>query len=354
MTPIIVRIVIKKILPAGTYAYGQMENIAFASEYLIQTEAELPSPELCAYARNLAAAESRLLPDCIRFERAQIKLVMPGAEERELRSQFTNVALPDLRGQWKLEAGDTLAFPPVTAIYGRQANRGAHGRLNFPYAITTAEWNVYTQTQESPERFAKRSAFDHSSVSSFFSQQLIEAVSEAGGQHVMVSTATSTNVEEFRPRSITNFYFKELQVPGKPKSRKNAKARQNAALRRARLQSNKDGTDFDAEATLAAIKSQGKSKKSRPSEGIVYLLKAGPHYKIGKSVNFEKRLTQIKLQLPHAVEVIHVIHAADHSRAESYWHRRFAARRLNGEWFELSEAEVAEFKGVLEMPLIFD
>lgn len=281
---------------------------------------------------------------------AQIKLATPGAEAGELRGQFYNVDLPALCGQWVIEAGDTLAFPPVTAIYGRQANRGAHGRLNFPYAIATAEWNVYTQTQEFPERFAKRSASDTSSVSSFFSQQLIEAVSEAGGQHVIVS-APSPRGEEVRPRPITGFYLKYLQVPGKPKSRKNAKAKQNAALRRAKLQSFRDGTEFDAEAALEAIKNKGKSKKSGPSEGIVYLLKSGPHYKIGKSVNFEKRLTQIKLQLPHAVEVIHVIRAADHSRAESHWHRRFAARRLNGEWFELSEAEVAEFKSVLEMLL---
>ncbi len=346
MTQIIVRIQIKKILPAGTYAYGQMEDIAFASEYLIQTEAELPSPQLVAYARNLASAESRLLPDCIRFECAQIKLAPPGAEERELRGQFYNVDLPALCGQRVIEAGDTLAFPPVTAIYGRQAQWNAHGRLNFPYAVTTAEWNVYTQTQEFPERFAKRSASDTSSVSS--SQQLIESVSEAGGRHVMVS-ATSARVGEVRPRPITGFYLKYLQVPGKPNSRKNAKAKQNAALRRARLQSYKDGTEFDAEAALAAIKNKGKSKKSGPSEGIVYLLKAGPHYKIGKSVNFEKRLTQIKLQLPHAVEVIHVIHAADHSKAESYWHRRFIARRLNGEWFELNQDEIAEFKSVSKM-----
>lgn len=353
MSLIIVRIQIKKILPAGTYAYGQMENIAFASEYLVQTEAEFSSPQLADYARNLAAAESRLLPDCIRFERAQIKLATPGAEAGELRGQFTNVDLPDLRGQWKIEAGDTLAFPPVTAIYGRYAQWNAHGRLNLPYALTTSEWNVYNQTRALPQRFAQSNAPNDSSLDSIFSQQLIEAVSDADGRHVMVSAASSAG-EGVRPRPIRGFYLKELQVPVKPKSRKNAKAKQNAALRRARMQSYKDGTEFDAEVTLAAIKSKGKSVKPGPSEGIVYLLKSGPHYKIGKSVNFEKRLTQIKLQLPHAVEVIHVIHAADHSRAESYWHRRFITRRLNGEWFELSEAEVAEFKSVKAMPLFHD
>lgn len=345
---ILVRIQIKKILPARTYAYGQMNNIAFASEYLVQTEAELPSQEISAYARNLAAAESRLLPDCIRFERAQIKLATPGAQASALRGQFTNVDLPGLRGQWTIEAGDTLAFPAVTAIYGRQAGRGAHGRLNFPYALTAAEWNDYNQTRTRPERFGKPNI----SNTSLFGQQLIEAVQEAGGRHVMVSAAAASAApDDVEPRFISHFYFKDLQVPGKPKSRRGPKTKQKIALRRAALTAIKNGTIFDAEAALAVLKIKSKSKTSVPSAGIVYLLKSGPHYKIGKSTNFEKRLTQIKLQLPHAVEVIHVIHAADHSRAESHWHRRFAARRLNGEWFELSDAEVAEFKSVAKMAL---
>lgn len=91
------------------------------------------------------------------------------------------------------------------------------------------------------------------------------------------------------------------------------------------------------------------ANSQKPIEGFVYLLQAGQHFKIGKSVHFEKRLGQIKLQLPWAVEVVHTIRAADALKVEAHWHRRFTALRRNGEWFLLTEAEVAEFKSVSKM-----
>lgn len=86
-----------------------------------------------------------------------------------------------------------------------------------------------------------------------------------------------------------------------------------------------------------------------PDSGVVYLLKAGPFYKIGKATDFTKRLRQIKLQLPYPVEVIHRIESNDISATERYWHRKFAHQRSNGEWFILSDAELAEFKAVTKM-----
>lgn len=84
-------------------------------------------------------------------------------------------------------------------------------------------------------------------------------------------------------------------------------------------------------------------------EGLVYLLRAGPYFKIGKSVSFEKRLSQIKLQMPDPVEVVHIMCAANPTQAETYWHRRFGAKQRNGEWFLLSDAEVEEFKSVSQI-----
>ncbi len=99
-------------------------------------------------------------------------------------------------------------------------------------------------------------------------------------------------------------------------------------------------------AKTAASRAAGTAE---PVEGVVYLLRAGPYFKISKSVSFEKRLNQIKLQFPDPVEVVHTIRAANPSQSESYWHRHFAAKRRNGEWFLLNDADVEEFKSITEM-----
>ena len=81
-------------------------------------------------------------------------------------------------------------------------------------------------------------------------------------------------------------------------------------------------------------------------EGVVYLLKADRHYKIGKTNSFERRYKQIKLQLPFDAEEVHQIRTNNINKLESHWHRRFRNKRKNGEWFELTESDLEEFTSV--------
>ena len=83
--------------------------------------------------------------------------------------------------------------------------------------------------------------------------------------------------------------------------------------------------------------------------GIIYLILAGSHYKIGITTALYRRASQIANGHPNGAELIHSFQTDDARGIEAYWHNRFAAKKVKGkniargEWFALSKADIGAF-----------
>jgi hypothetical protein len=81
-----------------------------------------------------------------------------------------------------------------------------------------------------------------------------------------------------------------------------------------------------------------------PVVGFVYLLKSGRFYKVGRTNALGRCEYELAIQLPEKSKPVHSIKTDDPVGIEDYWHRRFQARRRNGEWFELTPDDVSAFR----------
>lgn len=97
--------------------------------------------------------------------------------------------------------------------------------------------------------------------------------------------------------------------------------------------------------------SQWFRQRSRTGGGYVYILKdveVSDTYKIGKTRRPYERMRSFAVNLPFAVELIHVIACDNADQTEHQLHRRFAEKRRRGEWFALEASDVEWIKTIHE------
>jgi Meiotically up-regulated gene 113 len=89
---------------------------------------------------------------------------------------------------------------------------------------------------------------------------------------------------------------------------------------------------------------------SQSSLGMVYLIKNGDGYKIGHTQNLQRRLLELQTGTQLPLIVVYHRTTPESRRWERFLHRRFAQVRMQGEWYKLTEADIAWIKDLEELP----
>lgn len=84
--------------------------------------------------------------------------------------------------------------------------------------------------------------------------------------------------------------------------------------------------------------------ETESTDGFVYMVKMGKHYKIGRTFSVPRRHRELSIEMPEKLKPVHVIRTDDPIGIEAYWHKRFQVKCTNSEWFALSPDDIKIFK----------
>lgn len=78
--------------------------------------------------------------------------------------------------------------------------------------------------------------------------------------------------------------------------------------------------------------------------GVVYVLKSAYGYKVGRTRDVPSRMRTFGVHLPFIYTIPLCAWFDDCHEAERRYHSRFADKRINGEWFDLTEADIEQIR----------
>lgn len=107
--------------------------------------------------------------------------------------------------------------------------------------------------------------------------------------------------------------------------------------------------DEDLEGYSAKLLENIRKGQIAGREGYVYLIKCGrtKYYKIGLSTVPSLRFAHLQHANPFKLELIKSVKVANCGAVEKSLHRKFALKRVRGEWFKLTKNNIEHIVGIL-------
>ena len=99
---------------------------------------------------------------------------------------------------------------------------------------------------------------------------------------------------------------------------------------------------------LGAVSGRGAGNEPRTlkTPGFVYVIRSKYGHKIGKTTNIKSRTRLFEVKLPFPIDLVHYAYFDDYTKSEREIHQMFAAKRLEGEWFDLDEDDVSVIRAL--------
>ena len=80
--------------------------------------------------------------------------------------------------------------------------------------------------------------------------------------------------------------------------------------------------------------------------GYVYLVRSPHGFKIGRTSHPDSRFALFRTASPYRIELLAVIYASHVRALERALHRRFADKKIRGEWYALTDTDAAFISGL--------